>query len=77
MDFYEATMRCFLKKIVQLNSKLNKGDIMRVNLRVLWLGPVLFLLFAPIFFFAESFSGKCVGVIDGDTIRVMRDGRVV
>ena len=50
---------------------------MRANLRVLWLGPVLFLLFAPIVFFAESFSGKCVGVIDGDTIRVMRDGRVV
>ena len=50
---------------------------MRANLRVLWLGPVLFLLFAPIVFFAESFSGKCVGVIDGDTIRVMRDGRAV
>lgn len=50
---------------------------MRANPRVLWLGTVLLFLFTPIVLFSESFSGKCVGVTDGDTIRVMRDGRAV
>jgi endonuclease YncB( thermonuclease family) len=32
-------------------------------------------LLAPAYLFAQTFSGKCVGVTDGDTIKVLRDGR--
>ena len=33
------------------------------------------LLGSPTAFASETFSGKCVGVTDGDTIKVLRDGR--
>ena len=32
-------------------------------------------LLAPVPLSAQTFSGKCVGVSDGDTIKVLRDGR--
>ena len=32
-------------------------------------------LLAPAPLSAQTFSGKCVGVTDGDTIKVLRDGR--
>ena len=33
------------------------------------------LLLPPVSLGAQTFSGKCVGVSDGDTIKVLRDGR--
>lgn len=38
---------------------------------------LLVLIFAVIPLFSESFTGKCVGVADGDTISVMRDGKAL
>jgi endonuclease YncB( thermonuclease family) len=39
---------------------------------------VLLLVFVPLFSLAtETFTGKVVGVVDGDTISVMRQGRAV
>lgn len=38
---------------------------------------VLLLSFCFLGSFAEEFEGKCVGVSDGDTITVMKDGRAV
>ena len=35
------------------------------------------LLLIPILAFAQIFSGKCVGVTDGDTIGVLKDGKEV
>jgi micrococcal nuclease len=31
----------------------------------------------PLLAFAQTFSGKCVGITDGDTIRVLKDGKEV
>lgn len=42
--------------------------------RLLWLAAILFVA-APAS--AQSFSGKVVGIKDGDTIEVMREGRAV
>jgi len=35
---------------------------------------VIFCLI-PVLAFAQTFSGKCVGVTDGDTIGVLKDGK--
>lgn len=35
----------------------------------------LVLIFAVAALYAESFSGRVVGISDGDTIRVMHNGR--
>jgi hypothetical protein len=32
------------------------------------------LLLSQVSFASETFTGKCVGVSDGDTIKVLRDG---
>lgn len=36
---------------------------------------LLVLLVVSIVLAGDSFTGKCVGVTDGDTIKVMRDGK--
>jgi micrococcal nuclease len=38
---------------------------------------LLIFILTPSFSFAASFSGKVVGISDGDTISVMRSGRAV
>ena len=47
--------------------------INRLLLACFLLLAVCFL--APASLFGQTFSGKCVGVTDGDTIKVLRDGR--
>lgn len=39
--------------------------------------PALFLLFYLILSISTSFIGQVVGIIDGDTIKVMRSGKTV
>src|SRR5215467_4060854 len=38
---------------------------------------VLWCLLAPLLAFAEQFTGKVVGIADGDTISVLREGKAV
>ncbi len=38
---------------------------------------ILFIITISTFTFGKSFRGKCVGISDGDTISVMRDGKMV
>jgi hypothetical protein len=37
----------------------------------------LFLMASPILVHAEQFTGKVVGISDGDTISVLREGKAV
>ena len=56
--------------------RTEKGVLVSRWTRLLLFYTALFLL-APSYVFAETFSGKCVGVTDGDTVKVLRDGREV
>lgn len=38
---------------------------------------LLLTILAPSFVLANTFTGKCIGVSDGDTISVMKEGRAV
>ena len=38
---------------------------------------VLWCMLAPLLAFAEQFTGKVVGIGDGDTISVLREGKAV
>src|SRR5215472_16406920 len=38
---------------------------------------VLWCLLAPLLAYAEQFTGKVVGILDGDTISVLREGKAV
>jgi micrococcal nuclease len=38
---------------------------------------VLWLVFVPLLAAAEPFTGKVVGISDGDTISVLREGKAV
>jgi micrococcal nuclease len=56
------------------------GLMRRLNQKVSFLLFILLLLFLPLFSQAngpQSFTGKVVGISDGDTISVMRKGRAV
>jgi micrococcal nuclease len=53
-------------------TKNEKATMLKKNLI---LPVILVLLCAPVF--AETFTGKCVGVTDGDTITVMKDRMAV
>jgi micrococcal nuclease len=39
--------------------------------------PLIMLLLVPALLVGKTYSGKCVGVHDGDTISVMKAGRTV
>ena len=41
-----------------------------------WIFFIIFC-FIPLFAFAQSFSGKCVSITDGDTIGVLKEGKEV
>ena len=38
---------------------------------------IIFLLLSPSLLYASSFEGKVVGISDGDTIKVLKDGKQV
>ena len=47
--------------------------MIRLTRLAIWLPVCLFL--SQVSLAAETFSGRCVGVSDGDTIKVLRDGK--